>query len=126
MAEKEVQEKDIHAMKQTASFVCDVAESGDRVFEDGEIEAEEIFEELMNLAPKSTKLFYAKKAYEQRHLINEKEQRQELVEFLKQDLDLIDDGVEEVAENAVSVLDAVWELKTSIQKLRNKKKEAQA
>ena len=118
MAEKE---QSIEAMKQSVSFACDVAEAADRIYEDEKIEKEEVFAEGMNLAMKAGKLLRVGEAFKQRSLLNDDVKRQELVAFIEQDLDLINDGAEQIAEDAVNVLNAIWKLKGSIQKYKKPK-----
>lgn len=118
------QNESIEELKGVVSFLCDTGEAIDRIYADGKAETEEFIKEGTGLLMKSVKLTGLPKAIEQRTLLVNPAKRKELNEFVAKDLDLINDGVEEVVENGLTALDALTTLGQSVQKLRTKKVEA--
>ncbi|WP_338761806.1 hypothetical protein WAF17_16310 [Bernardetia sp. ABR2-2B] len=115
------QNESIEELKDVVSFLCDTGEAIDRIYEDGKAEADEFVKEGTGLLIKSPKLTGLPKAIEQRKLLVNPAKRKELNDFVAQDLDLLNDGVEEVVENGLNALDALTTLGQSVHKLRQKK-----
>jgi hypothetical protein len=115
------QNESIEELKGVISFLCDTGEAADRIYADGKAEPKEFIQEGTGLLMGSGKLMGLSKAVEQRKLLSNPAKRKELVDFVKKDLDLINDKVELVIENALVAFDSIFTLGQSIQDVRKEK-----
>ncbi|WP_338812735.1 hypothetical protein V9L05_15320 [Bernardetia sp. Wsw4-3y2] len=98
------QVENIDDLKNVVSFTIDAAESAERVLEDKKVETQETFSETMILVGKLSKLKNVKAAAQQTKHLKNPLKRQELIEFVKKDLDLKNDKVESLVEKSLELI----------------------
>lgn len=112
------QTENIEDLKNVVSFVLDTAEAGERVLEDKKVEAQESFAEAMILVGKLSKVKNVKAAVEQTQQLKNPIKQQELLEFIKKDLDLKNDKVEELVESALQLIKNASDLVALFKEIR--------